>query len=295
MVISPSLSPLSPSNSSSHKPQNSKKHERKHRNKTTPSKRRTSVFRGVSRHRWTGKFEAHLWDKNFRNPTSNKKGRQIYLGAYDGEKDAAGAHDLAALKYWGPTTPLNFPLEEYTKECEEMKGMSRENYLACLRRKSNGFSRGVSKYRGVARHHQNGRWEARIRRDFGNKYLYLGTFESEKEAARAYDFAAIMLRGPSAITNFDSASYCPSSAPSSPSSPSSVTTLTTQQPQTQRDLKSLDSSLDDEVIFSFSDHQCSFFDVLLQHYDHNRAVICSRLSDSDDNDHLDLFFDNNFT
>lgn len=35
---------------------------------------------------------------------------QLLAGAYDGEKDAAGAHDLAALKYWGPTTPLNFPV-----------------------------------------------------------------------------------------------------------------------------------------------------------------------------------------
>lgn len=27
-----------------------------------------------------------------------------------------------------------------------------------------------------SRHHQNGRWEARIGRVFGNKYLYLGTY-----------------------------------------------------------------------------------------------------------------------
>ena len=26
------------------------------------------------------------------------------------------------------------------------------------------------------RHHHNGRWEARIGRIFGNKYLYLGTY-----------------------------------------------------------------------------------------------------------------------
>ena len=32
-------------------------------------------------------------------------------------------------------------------------------------------------YRGVTRHHQQGRWEARIGRVRGNKYLYLGTFD----------------------------------------------------------------------------------------------------------------------
>ncbi|MFS7977268.1 putative transcription factor AP2-EREBP family [Helianthus anomalus] len=45
-----------------------------------------------------------------------------------------------------------------------------------IHKRSSGFSRGVSKYRGVARHYHNGRWEARIGSVFGNKYLYLGTY-----------------------------------------------------------------------------------------------------------------------
>jgi len=28
------------------------------------------------RHRWTGRYEAHLWDKNCWNESQNKKGRQ---------------------------------------------------------------------------------------------------------------------------------------------------------------------------------------------------------------------------
>ncbi|GMI80497.1 WRINKLED, WRINKLED 1, ACTIVATOR OF SPO(MIN)::LUC1 [Hibiscus trionum] len=135
--------------------------------------RRSSIYRGVTRHRWTGRFEAHLWDKSSWNNIQSKKGRQ---GAYDSEEAAARTYDLAALKYWGPETTLNFPKERYEKEMEEMKNVTKEEYLASLRRRSSGFSRGVSKYRGVARHHHNGRWEARIGRVFGNKYLYLGTF-----------------------------------------------------------------------------------------------------------------------
>uniref|UniRef100_A0A0D9WLR3 AP2/ERF domain-containing protein n=1 Tax=Leersia perrieri TaxID=77586 RepID=A0A0D9WLR3_9ORYZ len=143
--------------------------------------KRSSRFRGVSRHRWTGRFEAHLWDKGTWNPTQKKKGKQVYLGAYNEEDAAARAYDLAALKYWGPTTYTNFPVADYEKELKVMQGVSKEEYLASIRRKSNGFSRGVSKYRGVAR--------------------------TQEEAARAYDIAAIEYRGINAVTNFDLSSY----------------------------------------------------------------------------------------
>ena len=42
-------------------------------------------------------------------------------------------------------------VEMYTGEYREMQTMSREEWVASLRRRSNGFARGVSKYRGVAR------------------------------------------------------------------------------------------------------------------------------------------------
>ncbi|KAH1030367.1 hypothetical protein J1N35_042541 [Gossypium stocksii] len=217
---SPSSSSLS-SSSSSESPQNvvsviSEKPKGKRVRKTQNQKcissnantsRRSSIYRGVTRHRWTGRFEAHLWDKTSWNNIQNKKGRQVYLGAYDSEEDAARTYDLAALKYWGPKTTLNFPVERYGKEIEEMNKVSKEEYLASLRRRSSGFSRGISKYRGVARHHHNGRWEARIGRVFGNKYLYLGTYNTEEEAAAAYDMAALEYRGVNAVTNFDISHY----------------------------------------------------------------------------------------
>ncbi|XP_024385133.1 uncharacterized protein [Physcomitrium patens] len=168
---------------------------------------RTSVFRGVTRHRWTGRYEAHLWDNTCRKEGQTRKGRQVYLGGYDKEEKAARAYDLAALKYWGPSTTINFPLGTYEKELEEMKNMSRQEYVASLRRKSSGFSRGASMYRGVTRHHQHGRWQARIGRVAGNKDLYLGTYSTQEEAAEAYDIAAIKFRGINAVTNFDMSRY----------------------------------------------------------------------------------------
>lgn len=128
--------------------------------------KRSSIYRGVTRHRWTGRYEAHLWDKSTWNQNQNKKGKQVYLGAYDEEEAAARAYDLAALKYWGPGTLINFPVTDYTRDLEEMQNLSREDYLASLRRKSGGFSRGISKYRSLS-----SRWDLQFSRVPGADYF----------------------------------------------------------------------------------------------------------------------------
>ncbi|KAK7267647.1 hypothetical protein RIF29_20325 [Crotalaria pallida] len=75
--------------------------------------------------------------------------RHRWTGGYDMEEKAARAYDLAALKYWGSSTHINFPLEDYQMQLEEMQDMSRQEYVAHLRRKRSGFSRRTSIYKGV--------------------------------------------------------------------------------------------------------------------------------------------------
>jgi hypothetical protein len=107
-------------------------------------------YRGVSRHRLTQRWEASLW----------LNGRQLYLGGFDAQIDAAKAYDLAALACKGLDAIINFSPEEYEQQLKEIAGFSREEVVAYVRRRSAAFSRGKSKYRGVSGH--NGRWEARI-------------------------------------------------------------------------------------------------------------------------------------
>lgn len=58
----------------------------------------------------------------------------------------------------------------------------------------------ASKFIGVALDKSRNRWKARIQTN--GKLLNLGSFETEEEAARAYDYKALELRGEFARLNF---------------------------------------------------------------------------------------------
>ena len=96
----------------------------------------------MTHHCRTGRFEAHIWEG----------GKQVYLGGFDEEPQAALAYDIAAIKYRGYTAETNYDMSEHAKPLDGESNLfncidkiSTEDIVLALRRKSRGFARGTSR------------------------------------------------------------------------------------------------------------------------------------------------------
>ena len=70
--------------------------------------------------RLTQRWEASLW----------LSGKQMYLGGFVDEEDAARAYDLAALACKGASVPTNFAASDYQSSLAEISSCSRVRHLS---------------------------------------------------------------------------------------------------------------------------------------------------------------------
>jgi len=159
---------------------------------------KTSQYRGVTLHRRSGRWEAHAWSARLK--------KQVYLGGFETEEDAAEAHDIFSLKCKKDKAVLNFSVGSYSPDLlRYLDSITDEELAVAVRRQSTGFTRGRSKYRGITKH-PHGKWEARIGAPNAS-HVYLGLYDTEEEAARAHDKALVLTKGRTAITNFNITEY----------------------------------------------------------------------------------------
>jgi hypothetical protein len=143
---------------------------------TVGVQRKSSRFIGVSWDKRSSSFRVELKD------SQTKHRRQI--GRYASEEDAARAYDCAAVQAIGPGAERNFP-DEIITELPVSRGDEQR-------------SRRTSNYVGVSWHKASSSFIVQMRDPQTKHTLHIGRFASEKDAARAYDFAAVQAHGPGA-------------------------------------------------------------------------------------------------
>jgi hypothetical protein len=107
-----------------------------------------------------------------------------HIGSYTSEEDAARAYDCAAVQAHGPGAKRNFPGETIS-----------ELPVTKERKQS-------SSYVGVCWHKVSSSWLVQLWDPQTKRDRRIGIFATEEDAARAYDCAAVQLRGPDARRNF---------------------------------------------------------------------------------------------
>lgn len=153
-----------------------------------------SKYRGVTHHARTNRFESHIWDD----------GKQVYLGGFYNEIQAALAYDLAATRFRGDDAVLNFGKDICSQEFNCRNSVTQQQVVVCLREQSKAMNK-VDQSKMFS----TDPWELQLSHIINPSKQHIGVFGSEVEAARAYDRALIKSLGVEAapLLNFQLVDY----------------------------------------------------------------------------------------
>uniref|UniRef100_A0A7S2T791 AP2/ERF domain-containing protein n=1 Tax=Chloropicon primus TaxID=1764295 RepID=A0A7S2T791_9CHLO len=165
-----------------------------------PQVKKHSKYRGVTRHRKSGRWESHIWIK--------ETGKQMYLGAYENEVHAAEAYDVAALKIKGEEKArLNFDASKYSEYKELLETLTLAELVKTVKSKVPATVRLASSYKGVYYSTKEDMWEAKYQPQDKRETRSLGFFEHDIEAAKAFDREMVLQHGTVCGVNFKHTDY----------------------------------------------------------------------------------------
>ncbi|KAG1661498.1 hypothetical protein FOA52_010213 [Chlamydomonas sp. UWO 241] len=139
-----------------------------------------SRYTGVSFVKAKANWTVSMWDSQTK--------RERHIGSYASEEDAARAYDYAAVQARGPTAKRNFP-DEINSEPPVTAGEQRKQ-------------RSTSRFIGVSWNKAKSVWRVALLDPQTKRRRHVGSYASEEDAARAYDWASVQARGPTAERNF---------------------------------------------------------------------------------------------
>jgi hypothetical protein len=147
----------------------------------------------ASRYRGVRKYGPELTRPWRATIYSKHDSRDLHLGYWRTEQQAAQAYDRAALHYFGQRAELNFPTRAASLKPADARTLSAESRQQYKQTTS-------SRFHGVTWVEQRGKYAAQLTVD--DRSHWIGAFDDDVAAARAYDRAALRLLGPGACLNF---------------------------------------------------------------------------------------------
>lgn len=106
--------------------------------------------------------------------------KQVFLGYYDDEIEAAKSYDEAARKGFSDFAALNFPT---VGELSCLDKMTYDKDKCLILNENRKFKNCTSKNKGIYKHKQNNKWITSLY-DKAKK-IYIGSFSTEEEAVEA--------------------------------------------------------------------------------------------------------------